>query len=769
MNEALSNFISEVQESVNELICTTGSPDQAFTQFVLDSMCDKANLGEAEACYAIIRQESTSSILGEINGYAISLSGETVSLFHTLYEVGEQEYQVPAEEYHSAISKLQGYYLAAIKGRCLAMEPSSPDYKLCKYLYENADEITNVRLFVLSNGSIKGNLKEPKTRISDKLVSFDTWDMGRLFKNLSDGSDHLSVDINLYDDPDYMYKIPFIEMSSPVEKYLTYVAMVPGEFLYKLYENHNTDLLQSNVRFFKGKKGCNKGIFDTLKSKPHRFLAYNNGLTATAKDVLADYNEDERTGVLRYIENFQILNGGQTTASIYYAKKENPEIDLSLVYVQMKLIVLQEKAEEIHPLITLYSNTQTNIKPSDLSTNNAFNQKLQDLSRTITAPDVMHNAIVRHWYYERVSGQYDQDLLRLKSKTEREQFKAENPTAYKFDKTELGKIYMAWYQQPDEAINGPQKCYTKFIEARKDSIPDSLFFEDFVAMLIIYRYMEKKNPVFLEYRQVKAQMTLYTLAMLNYLTNQNISLYKIWENQGLSEPLKNFINELSKQLFQKLSADKVETITFRDFCKSAETWKNAKKYSFSLDFDSIAADMKTQGEDNARKQTQQGNADKERKAIEKLGAAFWDGLSKSNDLTIFSEPDFMVMMEIANSIIKNKQLTNVLVFQGGKIYEKFEANNLSKEDIEARSTIQTRRKDKDSSSLYKRIMALEENDWSRIKLVVGRVCDEADAKIVKKIASQKDRSKLSFKQLTVVCRALDQINERFKDQMTKTF
>lgn len=152
--------------------------------------------------------------------------------------------------------------------------------------------------------------------------------------------------------------------------------MLPGEFLFNLYENFNTDLLQSNVRFFKGKKGCNKGIFETLKTKPHRFLAYNNGITATAKGVLAEYNEDNQTGLLKFIENFQILNGGQTTASIYYAKKENPDIDLSTVYVQMKLIVLQENTEEIHPLITRYSNTQTSVLQSDYSTNNPFNQEV---------------------------------------------------------------------------------------------------------------------------------------------------------------------------------------------------------------------------------------------------------------------------------------------------------------------------------------------------------------------------------------------------------
>ena len=240
-------------------------------------------------------------------------------------------------------------------GRCNDMEPSSADYKICKFIYENEEEITNVRLFVITNGTIKSNLKEPKQRINDKLVTFTSWDLNLLFTNLHSSSDHLSVDIDLLSDPEYNFRIPFIELQSETEKYHTYIAMLPGEFLYNLYENFNTDLLQSNVRFFKGKKGCNKGIFDTLETKPHRFLAYNNGLTATAKDVLADYNEDLQTGTLKFIENFRILNGGQTTASIYYAKKAKPDIDLSTVFVQMKLIVLQDNIDDFHSSITRYS------------------------------------------------------------------------------------------------------------------------------------------------------------------------------------------------------------------------------------------------------------------------------------------------------------------------------------------------------------------------------------------------------------------------------
>lgn len=770
ITDSMSNYLEEIKYAVGDLIEESGSPHLAFTQYVLNEMCEKANLGEATTCYAAIHNDATHNVMGEIFGYAKSINGETVCLFYTIYDTAsiDEPQTIPAEKYHQAIARLQGYYNAAISGRCNEMEPSADDYDICKYIYENDEDITNVRLFVISNGTIRQNLKTPKERIKDKTVKYATWDINTIYKNTHSGADHMFVDIDLFDDDDFKFKIPFIEMESPIERYQTYIAMLPGEFVYNLYDNFNTDLLQSNVRFFKGKNKCNKEIINTLKTKPHRFLAYNNGLTATASDVLIEKTEDQQMGYLRYIENFQILNGGQTTASIYFAKKWNPEIDLNTVFVQMKLIVLQENLEDFHPLITKYSNTQTKIDPSDYSTNNPFNQKLQELSRTLIAPDVEEKGNISHWYYERVSGQYDQDLNRIKDKLDKDKFKSENPISQRFDKKDLGRVYTAWHQHPDISILGPQKCYPEFIKKFENTVPDNIFFEDFVATLIIFRYMEKKNPVFLEFHQLKAQMTVYTLAMLYHVTNGNISLYKIWQNQDMSDNLKAFVNNLAKQLYEKLSADKPDTVTFRDFCKSAKTWEATKKYTFNLDISSITNDFKTKNEDVARKEMGRNITENERKDVERLGVQFWDGLSRL-DTELFTELEYQLMQQIVQSFTTGKQLTSVQIYEGKQLIKKFEESGISKEDIMNKSTIKSSRKEKDSVAMFKRIQKLTDENWTTIRLCVGRICDESDAKIVKKIAAQKDRSKLTFKQLTVVCRTLDLINEKFKDKIKDAF
>jgi hypothetical protein len=183
---------------------------------------------------------------------------------------------------------------------------------------------------------------------------------------------------------------------------------------------------------------------------------------------------------------------------------------------------------------------------------------------------------------------------------------------------------------------------------------------------------------------------------------------------------------------------------------------------------SIMDDFKSKNEDVARKEAGKGITEKERKEVEKPGAQFWDGLSRlSTDL--YTELEYKTMTQIVQALTSNKQLTPVLIFEGRQMLRKFETSDLNKDDIIAKSTIKPVLKEKDSSELFRRIQKLTDDNWTTVRLLAGRICDESDAKIVKKIAAQKDRSKLTFKQLAVVCRTLDLINEKFKDKIKEAF
>ena len=86
------------------------------------------------------------------------------------------------------------------------------------------------------------------------------------------------------------------------------------------------------------------------------FFAYNNGITATAEEI----NFDQSNGMqkIRKLKNLQIVNGGQTTASIFSAKKKE-KMNLDKIFVQVKLsIVDPDRSVEVVPKISEYANSQ---------------------------------------------------------------------------------------------------------------------------------------------------------------------------------------------------------------------------------------------------------------------------------------------------------------------------------------------------------------------------------------------------------------------------
>ena len=127
MADSLMNYALEVHENIQELLGETGSPDQALTQFVINEISEKSDLGDSDLCYGVMRS-ANSSVLGTVNAYAISFNGETLSLFYTIYKQNNGSISnVSADEYHTAISRLQGFFNQAIKGWYKKMEPSAED------------------------------------------------------------------------------------------------------------------------------------------------------------------------------------------------------------------------------------------------------------------------------------------------------------------------------------------------------------------------------------------------------------------------------------------------------------------------------------------------------------------------------------------------------------------------------------------------------------------------------------------------------------------
>src|SRR5690606_7208558 len=135
-----------------------------------------------------------------------------------------------------------------------------------------------------------------------------------------------------------------------------------------------------------------------------RFFAYNNGITATADYI--DFEEAPDGLKIRKVRNLQIVNGGQTTASLFHTAKKD-KADLSGIFVQAKLSVIpEEHVDEIVPLISRFANSQNKVSDADFFANDPFHIEIEELSRSVWTPAIGGTSHATHWFYERARGQY---------------------------------------------------------------------------------------------------------------------------------------------------------------------------------------------------------------------------------------------------------------------------------------------------------------------------------------------------------------------------
>jgi len=378
--------------------------------------------------------------------------------------------------------------------------------------------------------------------------------------------------------------IPCIENTSS-DIYSVYLAILDGVTLAQLYETHGARLLERNVRSFLQVKGAvNKGIRDTLRDEPEMFLAYNNGISVTAESVEVIRDENGRPSI-KQIRDMQIVNGGQTTASIFNAKRDKKlDVDLSKVFVQMKLSVIQspEEMDAIVPRISAYANTQNKVQIADFSANDPFHRKIEDLSRVIWAP-AQSGLKPKNWFYERARGQYSDQLSRESTPLRKKQFKEDHPC---FTKTDLAKYENTWDQFPYIVSEGAQKNFKKFtlrLQERKNYIPDELYYKRLIAKTILFRRTEKLVQL-QNYGGYRANIVTYTIAFLSFKSAQRIDLERIWKEQALTEALESEIIRVSA-FAHKLITNPPGGANIGEWCKKEKCWDTVRDFAFDIGVD----------------------------------------------------------------------------------------------------------------------------------------------------------------------------------------
>lgn len=362
--------------------------------------------------------------------------------------------------------------------------------------------------------------------------------------------------------------------------FASYLCVLDAEVISGLYKRHSSRLLEKNVRSFLQFKGVNKGIKETIKTKPEQFIAFNNGLTVTATN--ATIKPYKKSLYLETLTDFQIVNGGQTTASIYFSHKEG--LDISKVKVMAKINIAKDVAESdldnLISNISKFSNTQSRVSNVDLRSKSPQLRTLKSLSDSVITPSGLK------WFFERAKGEFLTKVRHAGSNGNR--LKKEFPRERRFTNMELAKYYSAWGDCPHLVKKGGEKIFRHFIEVidpeeKTESIVriDREFYEKLIAKIILFRRMEKiygqgKNSL----GQLRAAVIPYTLSVLFNHTDGSVSgkifnLEKVWKDEGIDPDLHEYLKEfmiLMNGLIKKYSASE----DYNEYSKKPELWNAIK-------------------------------------------------------------------------------------------------------------------------------------------------------------------------------------------------
>ena len=571
----LPEFLRETQAAVRSQIRDGALFEElVFSSIVMDHMAETGMTFDPVECHY---EGKVGNANLRLSGYALSEEADQLDLFVSLYANVDEPTRIPDSETEAAAKQCLRFLAQCAEGKMAALlDPTSDARSLAETLHAIYNELEQIRIYVITDRVAKS--KSFKTKdVAGKAVRLEVMDIERLHRHISEGKprDELVVDFaEVCGGP-----VPCVSVPGETDDYDYALAAIPGEALRLLYEKFGARLLEANVRSFlsvKGKNSVNAGIQNTLRSIPERFMAYNNGIVIVADEMRLARCDNGSAGIA-WLKGLQIVNGGQTTASIYFTKKKNPDVDLGRVRVAAKIIVMKTqdsvKEEALVSDISRFANSQNAVRQSDLSANKPFHVEIEKLSRTVYCPDG-----IGQWFYERAAGSYNTLLQRDGTTPAKlKALKDAIPTARRITKTDLAKYLNAWDCKPDVVSLGNQKNFDKFMaglapaEGQEAPLPTVADFKAMIAKAKIYRDAQKRiRPMF---QAFQANVTAYTVSLLAELLGDRLDLDRIWAKQAVSPELlaqiATWANEVNDALHSSSGGKMVSEWAKRPECKAA--------------------------------------------------------------------------------------------------------------------------------------------------------------------------------------------------------
>jgi len=361
------------------------------------------------------------------------------------------------------------------------------------------------------------------------------------------------------------------------------------------------------------------------------------------------------------------VNGGQTTASLFHTQRRD-KADLSQVFVQMKLSVIDnEQSEIIVPKISEYANTQNRVNAADFFSNHPFHVRMADFSKRIWAPAQQGAQRETKWFYERARGQYIDAQSKLTS-AEQKRFKLEYPKQQMFTKTDLAKFENVFDDHPKWVNLGGQKNFARYAqrigqewEKSSDNF-NELYFKQAIARAILFRATEKLVSNQTWYNGgYRANIVAYTLAMLEEITKRKglfVDFIRIWDCQSIDAILNEALEKISTAVNEDIIRPPQGISNISEWAKKESCWTRlvgeCDKISKSLSeafWNSLVSKDEVRSEEKSAKQVQKiDNGIEAQRHVIGITGNVWYELSKSMESRQLLTSKEIGIMKIAAQI-----------------------------------------------------------------------------------------------------------------------
>ena len=553
----------------------TNFRENAFTEIVVEYLSEIGMVENGEVCYCETR---IGRGIGKISGFGFNDDEDALEVFTSIYLDSTTPITLPSDDIRKGAERAARFVQACFSGIYQNMEVSSDAHAMASRIHELEKQLDRIRVFILSDG-ITQMRQLDATEINGIPAKFEIWDIERLFRGMQSGLPRDEIEINF--EEMFGEALPCLSLPQSPNDYMVHLAILSGDVIYRLYDEYGSRLLELNVRSFLQARGkVNRGIRDTVRDEPERFMAYNNGISMTVDELTTIILPDGRPAI-KSVRGLQVVNGGQTTASIHRAKKQDGA-DISSVFVAAKITtVVGETLDQLVPKISRYANTQNVIQMADFSANDPFHVEIERLSQTIWCPGEQGR-----WFYERARGQYQDAKARIGTTPARtRRFNEQTPPARKFTKTDLAKFVACWNQKPNLVSRGAQKNFDTFMQELRvgkepDWLPDESYYKLLIAKAILYKAIARivRKEQFAAYR---ANIVAYLIAYISFRTGGHLDMDLIWREQALSGVFEELIRSWSYSIDEAIR-NTSEGRNVTEWCKNEDCWKSIRKMSLPL-------------------------------------------------------------------------------------------------------------------------------------------------------------------------------------------